>query len=295
MANKIKFKRGLHQNLPILEVGEPAFTTDTKEFYIGTASGNVLVGVKVDDNTIKLNESNQIYVDEIAIAKVTNLATQLGLKVSTSTTVNNKALSGNITLYAGDVTIDNPLSDFNNMNIEESLDSLKNGLDGITIPTVPVISTDITTDGGSDVKTASPKAVKTYVDNKVATTYKASGSLASGGITNALLIAGNLGNVYNITNSFTTTADFIEGAGVTHPAGTNIVIAKVGEAYKFDVLAGFVDTSAFLTAVPKATNSALGGIKVGYTTSTPKHKVELDGSGNAFVDLTNLTIDGGEW
>ena len=32
------------------------------------------------------------------------------------------------------------------------------------IPTVPVISTDISSDASSDVKTASPKAVKSYVD-----------------------------------------------------------------------------------------------------------------------------------
>ena len=35
-----------------------------------------------------------------------------------------------------------------------------------TIPTVPAISTDITTDAASDAKTASPKAVKTYIDNQ---------------------------------------------------------------------------------------------------------------------------------
>lgn len=34
-----------------------------------------------------------------------------------------------------------------------------------TIPTVPTISTDISADATSDTKTASPKAVKTYVDN----------------------------------------------------------------------------------------------------------------------------------
>ena len=36
------------------------------------------------------------------------------------------------------------------------------------IPTVPTISTNITADATSDTKTASPKAVKTYVDGKVA-------------------------------------------------------------------------------------------------------------------------------
>jgi hypothetical protein len=38
-----------------------------------------------------------------------------------------------------------------------------------TIPTVPTISTSITADATSDIKTASPKAVKTYVDNAIST------------------------------------------------------------------------------------------------------------------------------
>jgi hypothetical protein len=38
-----------------------------------------------------------------------------------------------------------------------------------TIPTVPTISTNIATDETSDAKTASPKAVKTYVDNAIST------------------------------------------------------------------------------------------------------------------------------
>lgn len=36
-----------------------------------------------------------------------------------------------------------------------------------TIPTVPTISTNISADATSDTKTASPKAVKTYVDNSI--------------------------------------------------------------------------------------------------------------------------------
>ena len=56
------------------------------------------------------------------------------------------------------------------------------------------------------------------------------------------------GNVYNISDEFTTTDDFVEAAGTKYPAGTNIVCIKVGEAYKWDVLAGFVDLSAYETA-----------------------------------------------
>ena len=39
--HNIKLKRGKKANLPILNEGEPALTTDEKELYIGTADGNV--------------------------------------------------------------------------------------------------------------------------------------------------------------------------------------------------------------------------------------------------------------
>lgn len=40
MANTIKIKRGSNANLPSLNEAELAFTTDTKQLYAGTASGN---------------------------------------------------------------------------------------------------------------------------------------------------------------------------------------------------------------------------------------------------------------
>lgn len=39
----IQFKRGDEADLPILESGEPAFTTDTKDLYIGTGTENVQI------------------------------------------------------------------------------------------------------------------------------------------------------------------------------------------------------------------------------------------------------------
>ncbi|OFV72119.1 hypothetical protein [Acetobacterium wieringae] len=39
----IQFKRGNKVDLPILESGEPAFTTDTKNLYIGTGTENVQI------------------------------------------------------------------------------------------------------------------------------------------------------------------------------------------------------------------------------------------------------------
>lgn len=48
MSNKIQIKRGLKGNLPILDAGEPAFTTDTKEFFIGDGSTNIEFAKQAD-------------------------------------------------------------------------------------------------------------------------------------------------------------------------------------------------------------------------------------------------------
>lgn len=111
-------------------------------------------------------------------------------------------------------------------------------------PTVPTISTDINADASSDSKTASPKAVKTYVDSKVSAVYKPAGSVTFSNL--PTLSASVVGNVYNVTNSFTTTANFVEGAGNNYSAGTNVVVVETSSGvYKFDVLAGFIDLTGY--------------------------------------------------
>ena len=56
-----------------------------------------------------------------------------------------------------------------------------------------------------------------------------------------------LGNVYNVTDAFTTTDQFVEGVGKSYPAGTNVAVVLVGEEYKYDVLSGMVDLSNYST------------------------------------------------
>ena len=108
---------------------------------------------------------------------------------------------------------------------------------------IPTISTDIEADATSDAKTASPKAVKTYVDGKISSTYKPGGSIAFADL--PALTAANSGMVYNLTDNFTTTASFVEGAGNTYPAGTNVAVIYTTGGYKYDVLSGFVDLSDY--------------------------------------------------
>lgn len=100
--------------------------------------------------------------------------------------------------------------------------------------------------------------VQNAINSAISSVFKPSGSLAANGIVQSLLVAGNLGNVYNVTEQFATDTNFVEGTGKTYPAGTNIVVVNTGTAqspqYKFDVLAGFVDLSGYVTKVANPTS-----------------------------------------
>ena len=104
-------------------------------------------------------------------------------------------------------------------------------------------------------------AVKIAIDTAVASAYHAAGTKTVAQLTSSLLVAANQGNVYNITDSGTTTADFVEGAGHPIVAGDNVGICDVGGGvYKFDLLSGFVDLSGCVAKTDASTaNPAMDG------------------------------------
>lgn len=134
------------------------------------------------------------------------------------------------------------------LTVPTDTEDLTNGAGYIT----GITSSDVTTALGftpynvtnpSGYQTASQ--VETAINSKIGSTYKAKGSIAFANL--PALTSSNEGNVYNITNAFTTTADFVEGAGNSYPAGTNVAIVNTsGSTYKYDVLAGFVDLSGYV-------------------------------------------------
>lgn len=123
-----------------------------------------------------------------------------------------------------------------------------------------VASGGVTVDTEMSSTSTSPvqnKVVKSYVDTKVSGLQTASqvqdaissaitgvytpkGSIAFSSLPTAT--AGNKGWVYNVSDAFTTTAAFVEGAGHSYGAGTNVVCVDAGSgSYKWDVLAGTID------------------------------------------------------
>lgn len=134
-----------------------------------------------------------------------------------------------------------------NITVPTNNNQLTNGAGYIT----GISSSDVTTALGytpynstnpQDYQTATE--VEDAINAKLGSVYKPKGSITFSQLPN--LTSDNEGNVYNITDAFTTTANFVEGAGKDYPAGTNVVIVKIsGSTYKYDVLSGFVDLSGY--------------------------------------------------
>ena len=165
----------------------------------------------------------------------------------------------------------------------------------------------------SDVYTKSETYSKDEINSKLSSAYKAQGSKTAAGLTSDLLVPANEGYVYNISDKLTITDSnrslFVEGVQDSYIDGTNVVVVNVGGAYKFDVIAGFVDLTAYAkTADQKTITDALSGriktiedsyvttVKTTHTSSTSTeadaHKDQLTVTSNVDTKgAVNVTID----
>lgn len=162
-------------------------------------------------------------------------------------------------------------------------------------------STSSVTAGSTDLVEAG--AVKDAIDSALSSAYKPAGTKTCAELTNALLVAANKGNVYNMTDAGTTTADFLEGAGKPIRVGDNVGICEpTSGTFKFDLLSGFVDTSGFqnktmsspitVDGVSKATvedalnaiNNLAGGNKTNKQNKTLDTALTIDGAQKTTVE-----------
>jgi hypothetical protein len=86
------------------------------------------------------------------------------------------------------------------------------------------------------------------------------GTKAFSGLTPATdLAAANVGFMWNISDTFTTTADFVEGAGHSIPAGANVYVANPSAGvYKYDIFQGMYDLSGYALKNEMAINDVSG-------------------------------------
>ncbi len=100
------------------------------------------------------------------------------------------------------------------------------------------------------------------IATQIGTTYRAAGNCTFAELPE--LTAANLGKVYNVTDDFTTTADFVDGAGKHFGAGADVGVVEFEAAtsvsdavYKYNVFGDFVDTSGKADKVTNGTTGAL--------------------------------------
>lgn len=147
-------------------------------------------------------------------------------------------------------------------------------------------STNSVTAGSTDLVESG--AVKDAIDSAVSRSYHHAGTKTVAQLTHDLLIAANEGNVYNITDSGTTTSDFIEGIGKPIKEGANVGVAKVSDGvYMFDLLSGFIDTSLF---VQKSQTSGLlkndGTVNTTIEDTVAGHTTALAGKQDKYETIT---------
>lgn len=163
-------------------------------------------------------------------AKLDTVAEGAEVNVIESVSVNGTALE--VTEKGVNILVPTgTLADLDEVGIEQLNEELKNLINS------KANATDVYTKEETD--TAISDAVKTAI----AGIYKVKGSIEFASLPTEDVAEGD---VYNVTDAFTTTDAFVEGADAEYPAGTNVVAVEVDGEMKWDCLAGIYDYSEFM-------------------------------------------------
>lgn len=239
--------------------------TDYTEYELPTASANTKGGIKVGAglaiNDGVLSATGGGTADAVDWSNVQNKPTKLtdftndlSYKTAYNASTNKIATESDLPTKVSDLTNDGDGTSGSKFATESYVNTNGGKIDKIKVNgteqtitnkavdiSVPTNNNQLT--NGAGYQTAND--VESAINTKISATYKAKGSVAFANL--PALNSTNEGNVYNVTDAFTTTASFVEGAGKTHPAGTNVVIVNTsGSTYKYDVLSGMVDLSGYV-------------------------------------------------
>lgn len=119
--------------------------------------------------------------------------------------------------------------------------------------------------------------------------YKPHGSIAFADLPQPS--AANLGYMWNITDSFTTDARFIEGAGKSYSAGTNVGVIQSGSSYYLDVYGNFVDLSNYAQNNGTYPNMTVGNA-TNATNAANAENTNNAASANKVANALTVVVDG---
>lgn len=196
-----------------------------KEYFVAQETGK---GLSANDFTDTLKAQLEGLV-----------ATGGEVNIIESVSVNGVALT--VTNKGVDITVPTgTLADLDEVGADNLSTALKSLINGKADSATTLSGYGIT-DAYTKSETYTQTEVDSAIKSAVAGVYTVKGAIAFADLPTSGM---EEGWVYNITDAFTTTAAFVEGAGAEYPAGTNVVYTDSG----WDAMAGVYDFSAFLTA-----------------------------------------------
>ena len=153
-------------------------------------------------------------------------------------------------------------------------------------------------------------AVYNAISSSIASIYKPHGDLTCAQLTSDLLITTNIGNVYNMTDSGTTSALFIQGAGKTINIGDTVgIIQADNSTIMFNLMGSMIDLHDYQkqklstpltiggvqeTDVEDALE-ALNDVKATQFVTMPTASVDYVGTIVQYVGATTSTYTQGYW
>ena len=177
--------------------------------------GLSLVWSKIVENFLAKGEADLNIIEKVSVNGVQLEVTDKGVNIAVPT----GALAS--------------LDEVSEENLSEALAALINGKADKATTLAGYGITDAYT------KDETEGAISTAVKTAIAGVYKVKGSISFASLPTEGM---EEGYVYNITEEFTTTDAFVEGAGVKYPAGTNVCYTEAG----WDAMVGIYDFSDYM-------------------------------------------------
>ena len=178
---------------------------------------------------------------------------------------------------AATTTFDNTTSELQATNVQDAIDEVDSDVDSVesdvstlqtdvgniqdVIPSTATSSNKLidhdslgtaafkdSTDRVSPNNTALVESQSVYsaINTALSSIYKPRGDITCAELTSDLLIEANIGNIYETSDSGTTSALFLQGAGVSIPVGSNVGIISAGQGrILFNLMANAFDLTSY--------------------------------------------------
>lgn len=264
MSQKIQIKRGLKANLPLLADGEFAFCTDTKELFIGSATGNILVYPVNNSSTVNVTDSSTngnliINGVEVKVYDDTTIQAAIAAKPNVTKSSNN----GYININGSDVKV------YDDINITSAINTKS------TVNTSP-------TNGNINVNGLD---VKVYDDTNITNTVNSKSTVAGSTNNGFINVNGQDVRVFNdgaIQSSLTNKADK-SSLNLASLSDVDVTNKTNGYALQFDSTVGKFISKPLPTSSGGSGATSMSGLSDVDVTTTPP------------VNDYILTYENGKW